>query len=153
MTLRMTLLLVAGFLMVDGLILYWLWRRNRKRVEDSQNWPSVEGVISHASSSEDEGVHTLKVKYTYTVDSQERTGDTVRIGGVRIPAKPELDQWLTRYAPGQRVTVFYDRENVKRSVLERQPAGGQWVLALAAAVSVLFGLVALGFAAAMEGPF
>lgn len=146
MTTQTVLFLAAAFLILEGLIFVFLWRRGQQRAASAQQWPSVEGQITGISSNEDEGVHTVKAKYKFTVAGKEYQGDTIRVGGVRTSDKGELDQLLTRYAPGQRVTVFHDPANPKQSVLERQAAPAQWVWAAAGGGSIVAGVILAGWA-------
>jgi hypothetical protein len=146
MSTQMILFLVAGFLLIEGVVLFLIGRRNEQRARASQQWPSAEGQILEISSAEDEGVHTVKAKYKFEVGGKEYTGGSIRAGGARASSKSDLDQLLARYAPGQRVAVFYDPANPKRCVLERQAAAGQWIWAMSGAFSALAGIGLLAWA-------
>lgn len=103
-------------LVPDGLLVF-LTAKNIA----AQWYPSVPGEITH-SAEQREGNESFdtKVRFRYTVNGQEFTGQRLHFLNLRDVSRPSKAQrTLARYPVGQRVDVIYHPNDPSDSALER----------------------------------
>lgn len=109
--------LPAGFL---ALILYLTlrvrkaarWKEGRARITRAKV------QVDHSHFDKTRALNKAAVAYEFTVDGKTIQGDRISIG--LAPAE-RVDQTLKRYRVGAEVPVYYDPENPRDCVLERDP--------------------------------
>lgn len=132
----------------------------------SARWPVVHGVVHHASTASSEvldhnsvtGRFETKthrravIRFTYTVDGGEYTGDQVWFG-MKIAGEDayDVDRMMQRYKDGDTVPVFYDPRRPARSVLEPGPTRFHFYMMITAGVLLFF--ASLMVAPAVPRPF
>jgi hypothetical protein len=99
---------------------------------DSNNWPTVTGVVTEASASPLAGAQAgpgwrIRIAYEYQVEGQSFTGDRLRFsrrlgGRTRVQA----EQALVSYVPGNPIEVHYDPDDPARSVVTAGPDRRAW---------------------------
>ncbi len=103
-------------LVPDGLLLF-LTAKNIA----AQWYPSVPGEITHSAEQREvnESFDT-KVRFRYTVNGQEFTGQRLHFLNLRDVSRPSKAQLtLTRYPVGQQVDVIYNPNDPSDSALDR----------------------------------
>ena len=119
----------------------------------SPHWPSVNGTIIHSEIKKTEDTsaksttsptvysYQAEIKYEYYLDGLRLIGDRVRFGGVSNKAMAE---YLTdKYKPDNAVQVYYDPDNLKKSVLEPGLSFGMLLLPLLGLVAVGCGILGI----------
>ncbi|WP_162145313.1 DUF3592 domain-containing protein [Chthoniobacter flavus] len=109
--------LPAGFL---ALIVYLTlrvrkaagWEEGRARITRAKV------QVDHAHFDKTRAINKAAIAYEFTVDGKTIQGDRISIG--LAPAE-RVDQTLKRYRVGAEVSVYYDPENPRDCVLERDP--------------------------------
>lgn len=147
-----------GFLCVGGLALIFgavgmgvliLYRRGKRKVQESSTWPSVTGKVLEAyvtrhteTDSEGESVEAYapRVVYEYLVNGVAYRSDRLAIGPVATSRNDrKVEQEVARYPVGEAVRVFYNPQNPAEAVLQTHLQGGNALLIL--------GIIFLGLAA------
>ena len=149
-------LLLWGALAIDGVIMLAFLAKWRA-VAVASKWPSAKGRIltsetqarkvSRIADSEDmvqvdEVRNFASIRYAFYVGERKFHGTRIHLG--EDPGNVHLAETLKRYPRGAEVTVYYDPENPKNCVLDRDPpTPGFFVTAIGAAAAVAIGLVAI----------
>ena len=113
----------------------------------SEHWPSVSGTIvsseMECEEHDDPDTYRLLVQYTYEVQGEMHTGDTLTYRGTSTK-RQHVAAHLAKYPAGCQVPVFYDPEAPEQSVLEPGVDTKNYRIAVAV-LSILFliGLVML----------
>jgi hypothetical protein len=145
-------LFMAAFAMmiptsIAGMIVYKMGEVRR-----AARWPSAQGRIvrsrlravdtTQPDDSRGRG-NVPDVRYVFTVDGVDYQGKRISIGEIR-PDTPEVEAALERYQVGRTGPVFYNPDNPKEAVLERDPpASPRTMYAIAAGVMIVgFAVVA-----------
>jgi hypothetical protein len=127
-----------GVLFVGGgVIMISLGRRNQKKADASQNWPSVNGTVQdvkavknyHSSADDELDVDTFspKVRYSYTVGATEYSSERIAFGyGKTFNSESAALASIQKYSQGSLVTVYYNPENPDEAVLERKNERQIW---------------------------
>jgi len=146
-----------------GIYLIAFSLRNKKKAEDSQNWPGTNGTVTLAevkqSISRDEDGHESvsfypHVEFTYQISGQTFSGKRISFGGILSQKnQAAVQQSLTHYAPGSLVSVFYDPQNPSEAVLERKAGGFKGGLAIGIICVVLAACIACGILVALISNF
>ena len=126
-------LICGGFFFVvtlavgTGLIL--LSRRNKKKAEISQSWPTTGGKvvlseIRESTSTDDDGYTSTtffpRVEFSYTVAGQIYESKKLSFGGVMANSNPaKAQETIDKYPVGSSVTVYYNPEKPSEGVIER----------------------------------
>ena len=141
----LTMALFAMFIpcAIAGKILYKM-----RELQRAAKWPSAQGRIVRAESRAVKKNHiedpttvgtAALIEYVFSVDGAEYRGRRISIGEVATSSS-EVDAVLERYRVGRTVPVFYNPDNPKEAVLERDsPASATVMYGIAAGV-VLVGL-------------
>lgn len=129
---------------IAGMIVYKM-----HDVRRAAKWPSAQGRIVHSRvravrRKQSDGSTTVSnaadIEYAFSVGGVEHTGKRIGIG--EIPAgSPEVEAALERYRVGTTGPVFYNPDNPKEAVLERDPPTSPAVLYAIAAGVLLVGFV------------
>lgn len=114
------------YLIVRGL-------KNRKQAAQSQNWPSVPGMVVESAvrqvnSQDAEGDTDIRyapqVVYEYTVDAHPYRSSQMSFGPTQThQRRTDAEAIMQRYPVGAAVAVYYDPQNPGQAVLERSAAG------------------------------
>ncbi|HEY1076707.1 MAG TPA: DUF3592 domain-containing protein [Fontimonas sp.] len=116
-----------------------------REVRRASAWPQTIGRIVSSerivarrkrSGEAQRTAHRPALRYEYQAGGRRYTGSRISIGEI-ADNDPRLDEILTRYAVGNRVTVYYQPDRPANSVLERDPP---------VALPVLWGVVGAIFA-------
>jgi len=113
--------------------------------KSSESWPSVQGVVLKSKVSVDNSgdgtTYGADVIYRYKVSGESYKGDKVTISEVSTSSGNRARKIVKRYRKGKKVTVYYDSDEPKTSVLERGLSGSSWFMP---GLGSLFFLVPLG---------
>src|SRR6266567_3471458 len=97
-----------------------LWLMRRAKLWRARNWTTVQGRIESTSVTLQSGggqpgsaAYYAEVKYSYTVQEQTYFGSLRH----RFILKGRADKWAERYSKGNALTVRYNPEKIKDSVL------------------------------------
>lgn len=105
--------------------------KQRNLAERAQTWPVATAEVTRSEVMEEYSrsagtLYEAKIEYVYEAGGSRFTGDTVAIGGVVSTSRRDDAQSLcTRYFPGARVAVHYDRMDPATSCLELGGSGWQ----------------------------
>ena len=134
------LLFSLGTLAVDVMVLL-----GATKTVFAQSYPSVPGEIIHSEVRETGSSknHTIRgeVRYRYSVDGQEWTGDRVHFHGMSAGSRNAAQKVVDAYPKGRTVDVFYNSRDPRDAALSRSING----LPLFGALCLTpFNLIALG---------
>ncbi len=132
-----------------GVYLIYLWFKNRKQAEQSQNWLSTVGrvvdsrVTFGATDTDDlDQNYVALIEYEYAVGGITYRSKQTAFGPRRaFNRRRQAEAEAARYPAGMTVTVFYNPENPQEAVLERR--------ASAMMVTLIVGIAFLGVAACL----
>jgi hypothetical protein len=136
-----TLWMVLMFLLVRAV---WFSVRSR-------SWPTTTGKVKQSSVEEVGKQYRESFQYEYTVDGSNYVSNVISfldlfllvfMNGTR--SRRAAKHVVDRYPTGSEVTVYYDRKNPKRAVLETNV----WninVIIIALALIIMGGVFFLGF--------
>jgi hypothetical protein len=91
-------------------------------------WPTTTGSVIGATLDENRTLTGVKwyprIVYSYQVNGRAMTATRISLGDpVELTDEADAREYLERYAPHSRITVYYSEEDVTESVLEqRAPA-------------------------------
>jgi hypothetical protein len=108
-----------------------------------RHWPSIEGTITESVLYQDPARknHThFRVQYEFTVGDRI-VGSTPRFSGDWFWNNKRQAAFVARYAPGQKVEVFYDPKNPAKNCLDREDQSGiviLWIIVVAATAAATF---------------
>jgi hypothetical protein len=142
-------LLCGGFFfLVFGGLGVWLMiasRKQREKVAESQNWPTVLAQITLAEvresrSADSEGdiqrSYYPHVEYSYQVAGMTYQGDKINLGARRGYSSPQkANEEIARYPVGAQVRAYYNPKNPKEAVLQQRAVGTNFMM--------IFGIIAL----------
>lgn len=116
-------ILLLAIVLIAGFFAWRAWEVKRA----SPQWPSVEGIMLtsqpralHANPAEPDGAKhdwVAEVRYAYTVNGVNFTGDRLQAFGRRYMTREEVLQELAPFPVGARVKVFHDPAKPGNSVL------------------------------------
>jgi hypothetical protein len=148
-------------LFCGAIAIFWLGTAELMRAQASNDWPSVEGVLTYTefeySGTGSKRVRGPVVRYRYMVNAIEYKGNRIAFGptpgdkgGGAIYTSSRDDQ-INAFATlieGSSITVYYDEDTPSEAVLLR--GGGMFVLiyyfcsALMIAVGIMCFMLATG---------
>lgn len=129
-----------GLLFVGaGAFMIYLGRRNQKKADASQNWPSTKGTIietgavksyhSGADNDSDVTTYSPKLKFSYKVGESQYASDKIAFGyGKSFNSEMSALSSIQKYSQGSMVIVYYNPENPNEAVLERKNERQVWGL-------------------------
>jgi len=116
-----------------GVYLIIRYRRDRKKVVQSQNWPSVPGRVVESRidenrSTDSEGEVSISyrpyVRYEYQVGGETFASDKLYIGLANYSSnRQNAQQTVSQYPVGAVVNVFYNPEDPRDVVLQQKTGG------------------------------
>lgn len=141
----LALLFVGG-----GAFMINLGRRNQKKADASQNWPSTRGTIietgtvknyhSGADNDLDVTTYSPRLKYSYKVGDSQFSSDKIAFGyGKSFNSEMAAIYSIQKYSQGRMVTVYYNPDNPNEAVLERKNERQVWGL-VAGMLLIVLGL-------------
>jgi len=105
----------AAFLYAQG---EW----NRVQARASRAWPTVPGVVQESridhKQTQYTRLHRLVLRYRYEVGRDGYDGDMAEFGPSWVRAKDSIEALAQKYPVGAKVTVHYDPNDPKTSVLD-----------------------------------
>ena len=111
-------------------------------------WPTAPGRITAATTERlernktaDLSSHAAVVHYEFTVAGRTYEGSRLRFTPVNFSTLPQAESFLSAYPVGASVPVHYDPADPRRSVLDAQPTGREWLYVLGGVVFCGVGLV------------
>jgi len=121
-------LIIGLIVSIIGLIVFILALRAIKKSKASSQWLTTEGEITKSGTTKDvdieRGYSTSNaiIEYKYTLNGKEYTSNRIYFGSsISMTGKEEKSNLLARkYPEFRKVTVYYNPENVKESVLETE---------------------------------
>lgn len=139
-------LLIVLILLIIGLTLIVLSIRVIMKSKKSINWPITDGVIMKSGLTTTGGdsesstiCYNAEIKYKYKVDCIEFESTRIYFGSkISSSGKQEKSKLLVRkYPEFKKVSVYYNLENFKESVLETDVQSGlYWGLVLGIPVTI-----------------
>jgi hypothetical protein len=125
-------ILCGGFflLLFAGVGIWLILRsvRERKKVGESANWPSVTGVITDSSinknisASEDDNIpsYSPSISYSYQIGGKDYESKRLMFGAKQSGSYKSAAAVADRYPVGASTPVFYNPADPAEVVLERQ---------------------------------
>lgn len=134
---------------IIGVAMLFSYFQSKKKVEESQSWPAVQGYITKThirreTEKDNDGSRITKyypeVLYTYEFLGKEYTGDKISFGGkTKYSYEQKAENFLVQYPVGQGIKIYYDPNNPEDAVLERKALGKVILI-----IGVIFTLIAIG---------
>ncbi|MFP6594253.1 MAG: DUF3592 domain-containing protein [Dehalococcoidia bacterium] len=127
------LLLAAGFIVFMFIQLLLL---NDRRFDEMKAWPTTEGIILSSSASGIVGSNApsrinTQVRFSYVVSGAEYQNEQDWSSTCEIGCREKAEDKREEYAPGERVPIYYDPDNVTAAVVNPKRTGlGDLVLLL-----------------------
>ena len=87
----------------------------------STNWPSVQGRVTESRTElvdAENASYELVIRYTYVVDENELRGDTLGCRRSYLTNLDSVQEIVSAYPSGMNVDVYYDPNDVSKSLLE-----------------------------------
>jgi len=109
-------ILIAGFLLVVGLIMTPITARDTIRAISSSSWPAADGIVTSSGFHGHGKSRRWEVKYKYSVAAQPFEGTKLRFGADALPW--ERNKVAARYAAGTPVKIHYNPSDPKVSVIQ-----------------------------------
>jgi hypothetical protein len=117
----------------------------------SRGWPTVPGIIRHASVEERQvettASHRARIVYDYEVGGRQYTSDRLAFSRSGSRKRAEADK--AKYPPGKLVHVYYNPKRPQRAIIERR-AGVAGTLVLLFIGAMLGGAGAVAIWAGLE---
>lgn len=117
-------LIFAGIFFMAGLLAYQhLTKPLAEEAEASEEWPSVEGIVTHSElnksrDSDGKDMYSANIQYRYSVDGKEYTDGSIQTMDGSTSMKSSVKKTVKKYAVGTQVRVYYDPEFPNTAVLE-----------------------------------
>lgn len=99
-----------------GAMLVW----SLARQQASKNWPTAKGEILESKIEEDSDGWIPHVRYRYTFDQQDYTGEQIGFYTPNSGTEAYANQQLTRFPVGKAVFVYYNPRKPQEAVLNRK---------------------------------
>lgn len=121
--------------------------------QKTQNWPSVEGIITKSGTRIQRGhgpnsgapTTIAEVWYTFVINGVEYCNDTISISQYGSSDSSHAAKEVRRYPVGRKVMVYYNPDNFYDSVLEHKiPWGFIGIFSGLGTILVFIGLVMIG---------
>jgi hypothetical protein len=126
------------FVLLLGSLLLWLGLKNRKRVQASMSWPSVQGCILSATVTEsvtrgdedtaDSTSYSPALVYEYAVAGQSYRGNRISFQDRNFSSYDKASAVLGGFPVGGAVQVFHDPRKPANCVLERKAHSNNFLL-------------------------
>jgi hypothetical protein len=128
----MSSLLLGGFLVLVGAILFIIGFVATRRSKTAQSWPTASGIVLnsdvqvHVDYDSDHGSSTTYepvVTYQYSIMGQNYTATRIAFGANRFGRKKAYEI-ASKYPAGAQVIVHYNPDKVSDATLEVVARGG-----------------------------
>lgn len=128
-----------------GVLMMYLWVDSMKSIKESKSWPSVDGKVVSSTieikQQESNGkmidMFYPKVRYEYFVSGSQFYNNRISFGDYGSNKRKSAGKICNKYPTNLNVTVYYNPQNPKISVLKRKGGLGNLVTL---AVGILFSL-------------
>ncbi len=118
--------LFAVIFTVVGIVLILRSRQDKAKMQQSLNWPSVDGTVIESrvmTTSDEEGSNLYRpyIKYEYEAGGIKQTNDKFSVGMVYSTSNMKKSQeTVNRYPVGRNVKVYVNPANPAESTLEQK---------------------------------
>ena len=139
---------VFGLLLLLGIWLVWTGVVGVMLAVASNDWPSVEGVVKSSKvvmsthrdidNYEYEGFSPV-VRYRYEVDRLFYESERLTVVG-NVGGKKSSERTVKQYPVGQKITVYYNPEDVSYSLVEREKKTAAYFVPFVGMFFVVIGL-------------
>lgn len=140
--------LLFAFLVAVSIAVFGVLLGEYRYAVASESWPSTQGEVLSSAVRRSGRTRWAAVRYSYRVGGKEMVGARVRY------VAPVALEWasttVSRYPAGTPVTVYYDPEQPRESVLEPGRRAAAFAAAVGANLLILGLAVAATFAAVRE---
>lgn len=111
----------APLMLGTGVYYIYLFIRNPRKAAGFPSWQSTEGRMEVLAFPGRPGfINNAVMKYTYTVNGETFTGKNMNLYPNTLFGKESIQPIKDKYAEGSRVTVYYNPQNPKEAVLEKE---------------------------------
>ena len=132
---------------IIGAVMIFLYFRQQKEAEESQNWSSTLGRITktymrqEVSYESGNTIYYPEIEYEYEYLGIIYTGNRINFGGSSGNSnRKKSEEVLAQYPVNKTITVYYEPNNPEKAVLERKMGTGGKVALI---VGILFTFIAL----------
>jgi len=135
----------APLMLGTGVYYVYLSFRNPRKEAGFSSWQSTEGRVEVLAFPGRPGfINNSVMKYTYSVNGQAYTGKNINLYPNTHFGKESLQPIKDKYAEGSRVTVYYNPENPKEAVLEKETGKMNIYFMIWGIVNILLGILMAG---------
>jgi len=118
-----TIYIISGAFVLTGILVGTKACRTVIQARKSTRWPKTDGMVtlSELKTHQDrEGGNcfSCQIAYTYQVGGISYVGDAIRMGMISSGSKQYSESFVSKYKPGDHVSVFYDPEKPATAVIE-----------------------------------
>lgn len=140
---------IGGFFVLIGAILIFVTIRAKRKIAESQKWPTALGTIlssevrrsvSHDSDGDTTTSYQPVVKYTYSVFGTSYNSQRLTFG-VQNSSHKYAQATVQRYPPNSHVPVHYNPNKPEEAVLEVQETSGNTCTLVAGIVFIAVGVI------------
>ncbi len=142
---------IGGFIIfifgIIGALMIFMYFRQKKEAEESQNWASTLGRITKTYMRQEVSYETgstlyyPEIEYEYEYRGVIYTGNRIDFGGSSGNSNHnKSEELLAQYPINKTITVYYDPNNPEEAVLEQKMGTGGKVMLI---VGILFAFIAL----------
>ncbi len=121
-------ILTTVLIAISALFIFLYTKQESSLRTESENWLSIEAVISESNIRRDwnkntgtpNAIYQFELQYIYEVNNTSFTGSRYSFhGDSSFKSKSIVDQLLVKYPVGKRITIYYQPENPQESVVLR----------------------------------
>ncbi len=142
--------LFVGIFFVVGVAVSWWGWRILQNARVSESWPATSGKVTYSQvridHDEDGTTYHAEVGFSYVVNDQRYSADTVSFGQYGSSSRNHADEIVARYPEEQTVTVYYNPAEPETAVLE---PGVTWSSYMVLGIGLVFACVSIVIAPAM----
>jgi hypothetical protein len=132
----------APLMLGTGVYYIFLCFRNPRKEAGFSSWSTGEGKMEVLTFPGRPGlINNAVMKYTYSVNGQDYVGKNLTLYPNTLFGKGSLQPIKDKYAEGSRVTVYYNPENPKEAVLEKETGNMKVYFLVWGILNVLLGLL------------
>lgn len=136
--------------LAGGIVLLSLGIFNYVRGRESVNWPTIQGIITHASverhrDSEGHSSYSANIKYRFQIEETTFQGDRISFGDYGSSDSSHADNIVAKYPRGKKATISYMPSDPEVCVLELGLKGLYWLFLLMGLVFFTIGILSVLF--------
>ena len=118
------------------------------RASAMRDWPAIQGEvysarvveeIDHGIDASTPRVYRPEIRYSFILGGTEYAGSRRSVGETAASWRSHAERVVARYPAGKPVTVYYNPQNPRESILERQTAKGWAIFFIVVGVAVGIG--------------